>query len=382
MKKGRGRFVIYLLGAGLLIAALSAYWAPRYFEAAWFLEDIAAGPAATGTAWKKLHKAPVETAVTWTVEGRAGSGDLYMPAERVKGRMLFIPGLVADGRRDPRVIAFAQSLARAGFVTLVPQTAAFDGLKASPADITTVSDAAMYLSASDIAGVKDTKVAIAALSYMSGPSILAAARPPLNTRISFVFFIGPYYAMTDMVRFVTTRKYRLHDNDPWREAAPAPYATWAFLKANAEGIDDAEDRRIITDIAEWKLRDDTTDVSGMAAMLRADGKALYALITNRDPDLVAQLITALPPRLRAGLDALDPSKQDLSGFQGEAILIHGRDDPLIASVESEKLAVALGSRAHLYVLEQVTHVEMNRPASMWDQLNMLFAGRRLLSYRD
>ncbi len=62
--------------------------------------------------------------------------------------------------------------------------------------------------------------------------------------------------------------------------------------------------------------------------------------------------------------------------------MHGKDDPFIPAVESEKLAAALGERAHLYVLEQVGHVEVNRSAPFQDRLDMLFAGRRLLGYRE
>lgn len=379
MKKGRGRFVIYLLGLVAVLAAASAYFMPRYFEAAWFLEDIAAGDAET--MWKTLHPAPTASGATWAVEGRAGSGDLYTPTEAIKGRMVFVPGLVENGRRDPRVIAFAESLARAGFLTLVPQSTAFDALKANADDIQTVSDAATWLADTDFPGAPRTKVGITALSYMAGPSLIAASRAPLNEKVGFVFFIGGYYAMSDVIRFVTTRKFRLDDGDPWQEAEPADYALWAFMAAQAQGVD-GPDRAHLTAIATKKLQSPDADVSAEIAALGAEGQAIHALIENRDPDRVDALIAALPASMRAQLDALDPSKQDLSGFKAEALLVHGKDDPLIAATESEKLARALGRRAHLYLLEQVTHVEVNRAGSLWDQLDMLFAGRRLLSYRD
>ena len=379
MKKGRGRFVIYLLAAVAVISATAAYWVPRYFEAAWFLEDIAAGPAPS--TWKTLHPAPTASGARWTIEGRSGEGDLYTPTETIKGRMIFVPGLIADARRDPRVIAFAESLARAGYLTLVPQTTAFDGLKANPGDIETLHDAATWLADTDFPGAPKTKVGITALSYMAGPALLAASRAPLNDKVGFVFFIGGYYSMTDVIRFVTTRQFRLNDSDAWQTEAPADYALWAFLAAQAQGIA-GPDRDGLLAIAAAKLADFNADVSAKAAALGPEGQAIYTLMTNRDPENVDALVAALPASLRAQLDALDPSKQDLSGFKGEAVLVHGKDDPFIPSTESAKLAAALGSNAHLYVLEQVTHVEVNREGSIWDQLDMLFAGRRVLSYRE
>ena len=379
MKKS-GRIVVIVLLGIAAVGGIASIWLPRYFEAAWFLQDLNAGDGPSD--WKVLHKQPVRSQVSWTVEGRAGEGDLYTPAERVRGRMIFVPGLVADARNDARVIATANSFARAGFLTLVPQTTAFEGLKASPADISAISDAGVWLATSALPGQPPAKIGIAALSYMAGPAIIAASRPPLADKTEFVFFIGGYYSMTDMIRFITTRKFRASPDQPWSEEPPADYATWAFLKANALGLDDSADRQALAAIADAKLKDANADVSGQVAALGPEGGAVYALIANRDPDRVESLIEALPGSLRAQLNALDPSKQDLSGFQGEAMLVHGKDDPLIASVESGKLAAALGDKADLYILEQVTHVEMNRPASIWDQLDLLFAGRQLLSYRD
>lgn len=378
--KHRGRLVIVGLFVVAALAGVSSYWAPRYFEAAWFLEDIAAG---TGpSSWKKLHKPPEARTVRETVEGRSVSGDLYVPSGPIRGRMVFVPGLVANARTDTRVVAFAQSLARAGFLTFAPETPAFAELRAGPDDIPAVADAVVWLAGAEIAGAPKTRVGIAALSYMAGPVILAASRPPANGQTGFVFFIGGYYSMTNVIRFVTTRAYRHSDKEAWTFAPPAPYAVWAFLKANAQGVDDPQDRQTLVAIANAKLADDGADISSLASSLKADGKPVYELIANRDPDKVTSLIAQLPQRLRDGLDALDPSKHNLSGFAGEAILVHGKDDPFIPSVESERLAAALGSGAHLYVLEQVSHVEVNRPASIWDQLDMLFAGERLLSYRD
>jgi len=376
----RGRLVIIAVFLVAALAGVSSYFAPQYFEAAWFLEDIAAGPAPSS--WKKLHKAPTIEAVAATANGRAVTGDLYVPAGPIRGRIVFLPGLVTGARTDPRVVAFAQTLARAGFLTFVPATPAFQSLQASPEDITAVGDAAAWLGSAEVAGAPRGRIGIAALSYMSGPALLAAARAPANEQVAFVFFIGGYYAMDDVIRFVTTRAYRRHDGDAWSVSPPAPYAVWAFLRANAQGVDDAADRATLERIADQKLADETADISALASQLKADGKPVYDLITNRDPDKVDALIAALPPRLKAGLDALDPAKQDLSGFKGEALLVHGKDDPFIPAVESEKLAAALGERAHLYVLEQVGHVEVNRSAPFQDRLDMLFAGRRLLGYRE
>ncbi len=369
------------------VAACSSFYVPRYFEAAWFLEDVAAG--AGPSTWKTLHNEPTRETTAWSANGRASSGDLYRPqAERVKGRILFLPGLAPGGKDDARVVAFATTLARAGWAAFVPDMASIRELRASPDDVGYVADAVTWLSGADV-GAPPSRVGIASLSYMSGPAILAAARADVADKVSFLFSIGGYHDVTAMIRFVTTRAYRASPGDPWSYAPPADYATWTFLKANAEGVDDPADRALLIRIAEAKLAEELGeapkggfDAAAASEGLKADGRAVFALIANRDPEKVPALIDALPPRLRDAIAKLDPSRADLSGLRAELLLVHGEDDPMIPATESEALDARFGSGAHLYVLEQVTHVEVNRPASFWDQLDMLFAARRLLSYRE
>jgi fermentation-respiration switch protein FrsA (DUF1100 family) len=372
------RIVIVGLFVVAGIAGAASYFVPRWFEAAWFLEDIAAGP--DKSTWKTLHKTPKREEVSFGIAGREVTGTLYTPdGERVRGRVIFLPGLFPDVTRDPRAVAFAETLARAGWATLVPELPAYRDLRASPADIEAIAAAIDY-------AAQDGTIGLVTLSYMSGPAILAAARAETAPQVKFVFSIGGYFSIEDTVRFVTTRKFRLGQDGPWQTAPEVPYATWAFLRANAEGIDDAADRARIVRIAEGRVAetlggpkpDDAADV----AALGPEGRAVFDLVANRDAEKVAPLIAALPPRIRTAMDALDLSKADLSKLSAEVLLAHGADDPLIPPTESEKLAAALGSRATLYLLPTVGHVEINKGGGFWDQLRIARAAYRLLAYRE
>lgn len=362
------------------IAGAASYYMPRWFEAAWFLEDIAAGPGKS--TWKTLHKTPLREEASFGLAGKEITGTLYRPdGERVRGSVIFVPGLFPDVTRDARAVAFAETLARAGWETLVPELPAYKDLRASPADIEALQAAIAFMAARG-----KGRTGIVSLSYLSGPAILAAAKPESAEKVGFIFSIGGYFSIEDTVRFVTTRQYRLSASEPWRSAPEVPYATWAFLRANAEGIDDEADRARIIRIAEGRVAetlggpkpDDAADL----AALGPQGRAVFDLVTNRDPERVAGLIAALPARIRAAMDALDLSKADLSGLKAEVMLAHGADDALIPPTESEKLAAALGSRATLYLLPTVGHVEINQGGGFWDQLRIARAAYRLLAFRN
>ena len=211
--------------------------------------------------------------------------------------MVFVPGLVENACTDPRVVAFAETLARASFVTLVPEAAAFEDLRAGPSDIVTVTDAALWLSDADLGPVPKTKIGITALSY-GGTSIIAAARQPLAGRVGFVFFIGGYYEGGDVVRFVTTCKYRLKPGEAVARAAAGRLRALGLPQGQCPQPRQLADRAALTAIAEARLKDPAADIAGLTGGLGPDGQAVFALISNRDPDKVEALIAALPASMR------------------------------------------------------------------------------------
>ena len=94
------------------------------------------------------------------------------------------------------------------------------------------------------------------------------------------------------------------------------------------------------------------------------------------------LIDALPAPIRADLEALDLERRDLSQLPFDLILLHGRDDPIIPSTESQALAAAVpDDRVSLYVLDRLTHIELS-PGGLLDGLGLWRAVYQLLSRRD
>src|SRR5687767_9261175 len=95
------------------------------------LESSAAGapPAAT----------PGPRVIAWTHRGETLAADLYRWREPLAALVL-MPGLGRDGRRDPRVVAFAQALARARFAVMVPDVPNFQAQRVSAGDAELVAD--------------------------------------------------------------------------------------------------------------------------------------------------------------------------------------------------------------------------------------------------
>ncbi|MCH6588132.1 MAG: alpha/beta hydrolase [Proteobacteria bacterium] len=371
------------LGTGLLVSfalvALSACSPGRTIESWRVLEDIAAG--AGPSTLKEVTPAPTRQAIAYRVEGRAYAGDLYRPGEAAKAALVLVPGAARAGRDDPRLVAFATTLARARFTVLVPDIENLRALYVGPEDVRSIADALRHLAARG--DVPDpASVGLVAISYAAGPAILAALEPDLRDRVRFVLSIGGYYDIEAMVTFFTTGRFRETPEQPWRFMAPNAYGKWIFLRANARRLEDARDRWLLAAMARRKLDDLEAPLDDLAARLGPQGRSIHDLLANDDPDAVPALIAALPQAVRADMAALDLSRAELSRLGARLILLHGRDDAIIPFTESLALAAAVPEeRVSLHVVDNLAHVDLG-PGDLADALRLLSATYRMLALRD
>jgi len=163
---------------------------------------------------------------------------------------------------------------------------------------------------------------------------------------------------------------------------PNTYGRRAFLLANAGRLDDANDSSLLQAIARARFRDANADVASLAAGRGPQGRAVLALVENRDPDAVTRLVGALPERVRREIDGLNLALYDLSKFQDDLILVHGRGDPLVPYSESQALAAAASNaRVSLFPIDELGHVDFNAVTAanawtMWRAILTLLHERR------
>ena len=365
---------------GLPCIALAAC-GPLFREPRLLLEDIAAGhgPSDLKSTTVTPHRVPHE----WRADGQLRQADLYRPADDVRARLVLVPGLVPQGKDDPRVTALAYSLARMGFAVLTPDMPGFHELRASPQNVQDIVEAVLELGNLDLrTSSPRAKVGIAGISYAAGPAILAAMEPRIAERVSFILSVGGYYDIEEAITYLTTGKYRRGPGSPWQEGEPNPWGKWTFLRSNAHLIEDSRDRIALEAMGERKHSDLDASIEDLAQDLGPEGRAVYDLIVNTDPDSVGQLIARLPEQIRRDFDSLNIANKDLSNLKAQLILVHGQDDSMIPSTESIKMAEHLGeSQAKLYVVSHLAHVEFRGEPTLFDQFTLLRAVRRVLNMR-
>ena len=366
-----------ILVLALLVAALPACSPVRVYEAARVLADVAAGPGPSGL--KESAPPPLRIPVGYDVGGRARAGDLYLPDERAGGaRLVLVPGAAEAGKDDPRMVAFAETLARARFTVLVPDIASMRALQVNAGNARDIADAVLWLGRRDDG--PPAPVGIVAISYGVGPAVLAALDPAAGLQIRFILGIGGYYGIEAAVTYFTTGMYRDGPAAPWRHRGPNAYGRWVFVLANAGRLEDRRDADLLRAIGQRKLRDPTAEIADLSQRLGPEGGAVEALLRNTDPERVPALIAGLPAPIRADMTALDLKQHDLSRLSAKLFLLHGRDDGIIPFTESRALAAAAPDAA-LYLVDGLAHVDLG-PGGLGDTLTLLELGYDLLTQRD
>ena len=340
-----------VIGLTVVVGLLFAFGRPvTWGEAALVMWDLAAGGAPT--LWQEVTDAPSEYPTRWD----SGEGDLYLPAGKVQAAMVLVPGAAVLGRDEPRLKALARTFARAGFAVLVPELPEVRRLALSRADGGRVASALRQLGKWQ----PDVPLGVAAVSYAVAPAVIAMLEDDLTSRVAFLVSIGGYHDITAAIRFITTGAFRLIGDSREFRREPNGYGRWAFLQANAGRLDSAADARLLQEIARRRFRDADADIASLSAALGPQGRAVLAVVDNRDPDAVAALIAALPERVRREIDGLNLAFYDLAKLRGHLILVHGRGDPMVPYSESQSLAAsASGARVSLFLIDDIGHVEFN-----------------------
>lgn len=363
--------------AGLLAVALAGALAGGctwlgWNEATWVLQDLAAGDGAS--LLKANTPEPAREAVDFQVEGRAYHADLYRPGETPRAGLLLVPGAAPGGKDDPRLAAFARTLARARFLVLVPDLPALRRFALSQANVLPVADAARHLRRRP--SLPGLPVGIAALSYSVGPAVLASLEP--DVELDFLLGIGGYYDLERAITYATTGC--VPADAAWRCREPSDYARWAMLQSTLGHLPSAADRALLERLAWYHLDSGEPLPAQPPDALGPAGRAAYRLLRNRDPGRVEGLLRQLPASAVKAIRALDLSRRDLAGLELRLILVHGRDDPMVPPRESEALAAALPEgRARLFLVTGLAHVEID-PQRL-DQAELLAALRALLAQR-
>ncbi len=358
-----------LLGALALSGCESS---GRAMDAALLLGDVRAG--AEDSRLKRRTETPQRQTIRYRYDNEERVADHYRSGDSARGRLILVHGFTEQGRRDPRLVEFAHSMARSGFEVIAPEVPGLTDLSISQDESRVIADAVRH--ATD----DGAPVALAAISFAVGPTMLAAMEADTAEAVDIILAVGPYYDLIDVIRYAST------GDDPGRaddaEAMqPRPEGRWIILLAQRHRLDDAGDRELLGKIGERRLENPQAAIEDLAEKLGAEGRALLDLVRNEDPDAVEGLVAALPAAIRDDLAALNLAERDLSPLSARLILIHGPEDRVIPISHSERLKQALpDGQAQLYRAGGLDHVDVS--TGFFDGIQLWRATRHLFRLAD
>jgi len=320
-------------------------------EAGLVLEDL----VSSDSRLRKRTAAPTVQPLRPGDGGRALRADVYLPAGRARAGMVLVPGLAVAGKNDPRLVAVARTLARVGFVVLIPDIAGFRAYRMGVEDVEILVGAVQAVDAAPAMQPR-LPLGIAAFSFASGPALIAALDPRVAQRVDFIVAVGGYQDLRRLIAYYTAGAYR-GDGD-----APTPYDTgkWIFALGISEKLPRESDRRAIQAMARRAIYASPGAVEKSAAQTLSPGAAaLLELLTNTSRERVPLLLSRLPAPLNAEITALNPAEQPLGGLHARLLLLHGRDDRIIPYTESIALAQSVpAGGADLFIIDGLAHVDL------------------------
>jgi pimeloyl-ACP methyl ester carboxylesterase len=313
--------------------------------------------------------------IAYEVRGSSYLGDIYRPQAGARAGLVLIAGAAEGGRNDARLVEFAGTLARSGFVVLVPDIPSFRQLRPSPDSSREIADAVIYLRSGE--GMREElQLGIGAFSIAAGPAILATLER--GDKVDFLLLVGGYHDLRRTLSYLTTGYFSSDGQTLQRE--PNSYGKWVYALSNAGRLPDASEREALERLAKRKLSDPGADVDDLLPGLGPGARAVYEFITNREPERFEDLLRSLPAPVRADIEALDLATRDLAAVQADAILVHGVDDDIIPYTESISLAKALPEgRTQLFLLDGLHHVDRDFRSldawRMWRALHSVMSQR-------
>jgi len=295
-------FVSVLLAVAIFVVVMCWSWIGAQARAVIVLSSVLETPVLT-PAIEALTREPVVEDTVF-----AGQPALVMKPEGEGPwpAILFVNGMIAEGREYPEVQNLARGLARAGYLVVVPD---LPGLTTDEITGETVSSAARLTRAvADRPDARDGKTALIGVSTGATLSLLAAEDPEVATRVSVVAGVAPYTDIRTVLDIATTGHYQ--ENGEYLPYDADPFLSYVIARSMLAALPPGEDRDTLRAEIDEVDRLDPVPLVGLrdrpTGNLSAQARGVVELLANEDPERFDELYETLSPEIRVKMETLSP----------------------------------------------------------------------------
>jgi dienelactone hydrolase len=311
---------------------------------------------------------------------RTGStrGRAYVPDGPARQTVLLVSGLNPAGIDEPRLTRLARTLAEANVTVVTPDVPELSRFEVTPSITDHIEDAALWLATKSGLAPRGT-IGLMGISFSGGLAVVAAGRPSLQHRLSYVFSFGGHDDLRRVLEFFCTG---LECDEGTAGLAPHDYGVAVVLLNVAEQLVPPDQAGALREAvrrflwASYLERFDKAAAEREYAALRSLARAwpepaatLLREVNDRD-------VAHLGPRLRPYIDpyvnrpGLSPARSPAPS--APVFLLHGRDDDVIPAAESQHLADRLRGQVpvRLLVTQLISHADADQPAHITDVVKL------------
>jgi pimeloyl-ACP methyl ester carboxylesterase len=249
-------------------------------------------------------------------------GDLYLPGDDAPA-VLLVPGAARQGKNDERVVRLARALAKTGRTVFVPS------LELAERRFVQRDIDRLVASIEALSQRSDGSVVVVGISYGGSFGLIAAADDRVAGDIEQVAVFGAYFDVVGLIQAATTNVSIVDGRRiSWD---PDPRARDVVERYSA---------RLAPERHRRELRMALKEDSGVPKEMPPRARAVYDLVTNRDPERTFALARRLSPQARRFLKRFSPSA--VAGeIRAPVVALHSRDDPVVPYGEAERLVEGL-----------------------------------------
>lgn len=310
----------------------------------------------------------------------------YRPSRRARSAVLLATGVNPAGIDEPRLRRLARELAATGVLIVTPELPGLVRFQLDRSSTDIIEDAAAWMAAEPGMNIEG-RIGLMGVSFSGGLSVVAAGRPALRHKLTYVLSFGGHADLPRVLRFLAqgdqgrvAHDYgvavllqnavaRIDGFVPRDQVQPLLHSIEVFLRASHVVVSDAAAGEVLFRRAR-----------ALAEELPEPAATLMRHVNDRDVKALGPKL--LPHIFALGADpALSPERSPLP--QVPVYLLHGRDDPVIPSSESQKLADRLRPHVKVTLLQTrlIAHAEADRTPALRDVWEVVGFWAKLLEER-
>src|SRR5215204_6103985 len=272
--------------------------------------------------------------------------------------LLFVNGVVREGRNYPPVQNLARGLARAGYLVVVPDLPGLTTDEITEETVSSTVEVAQAV-AVDRPDVLDGRVGLIGVSTGATLALLTAERAEVRERVSVVAGIAPYTDIRTVLNIATTGHYRSGEEYVPYEADS--FLSYVVARSMFAALPSGEERDALRAELEEIDRLDPDPLAGLRTRptgdLSPEARSVIELLANEDPERFDELYEALPSEIRERMERLSPLAGD-ERITAPVELASGSRDKYFPISES----FAIGSIAadhRVTMTEAIDHSELS-----------------------